>query len=573
MKKVLHILVPLLLGLLVLFSIGWYFLKYDPSLTRDLLLEQARYQNEVGNYGAAVWFYDLAYLQSDKSDEVALELAQQYLSIGNYTKAERTLSKAIADGADEALYIALCSTYVEQNKLLDAVTMLDNIADPDMKARLDALRPAAPVPDNTPGTYSQYIQLGFTSDGGSCYISSDGSYPSIKRHAYSRPFQLVTGEQVFYGITVSEQGLVSKLGTYSYIVGGVIEPVVFADPAFETALREQLKVDTDTILYSNDLWTVTELNIPAEVSDYQDLKWLPNLQQLTANDSTCTDFSIICQLSQLRELTVTGCPLTSSDLANIAALPQLQALNLRGCQLSSIAALSGATELTSLELGDNMILDISVIADMIQLKKLDLERNALVSLDALRNLGGLQYLDVSDNSLSTISALSELVNLTWLDVSSNDLMNLSGAEKLTQLVELNASHNNLTSIDELKNAAAMVKLNVSNNTLLNIDPVAAMPVLDTLNFAYNEVTALPSFTEESVLYNMDAQHNLLSDLTPLRVLYNLCYLQLDYNEDIRSVDCLQTCHLLSTISLFGTGVTDVQVLKDMSVQVYYNPVA
>lgn len=573
MKKVLHVLVPLLLGLLVLFSIGWYFLKYDPSLTRDLLLAQARYQNEVGNYSGAVWFYDLAYLQSDKSDEVALELAQQYLSIGNYTKAERTLSKAIADGADVELYIALCSTYVQQNKLLDAVTMLDNIADPDMKAKIDILRPAAPVPDNAPGTYSQYIQLSFTSDGGSCYISSDGSYPSVQKHAYSQPFQLVAGEQVFYGITVSQQGLVSPLGIYSYIVGGVIEPVVFADPAFENALREQLKLENDITLYSNDLWTVTELTLPAEVSDYQDLKWLPNLQRLTANDSTCVDFNVISQLSQLRELTVTGCPLSASDLASIASLPQLQTLNLSSCQLSSIAALSGAAGLSVLELGDNMIRDISVISGMTQLQKLDLERNALVSLEALRNLRDLQYLDVSDNSISSISAVSELVNLTWLDVSNNDLMNLSGVEKLTLLTELNASHNNLTSIDELINATSMVKLNVSNNTLLTIDSVAVMPMLDTLDFSYNEVSTLPNFTEGSVLYNMDGQHNQLSDLTPLSTLYHLCYLQLDYNEGITSVDCLKTCHLLSTISLFGTGVTDVQVLKDMSVQVYYNPVA
>ena len=78
MKRLFHILIPLLLSLLILISIGWYFLKYDPEFTRDLLLKQARYQDEIGNHAAAVWFYDLAYLQSDKDDAVALELAQQY---------------------------------------------------------------------------------------------------------------------------------------------------------------------------------------------------------------------------------------------------------------------------------------------------------------------------------------------------------------------------------------------------------------------------------------------------------------------------------------------------------------
>ena len=146
MKRLLHILVPLMLSLLILISIGWYFLKYDPQFTRDILLSQARYQDEIGNHSAAVWFYDLAYLQSDHDDSVALELAEQYIAIGNFTKAEYTLSHAIADGADVQLYIALCKTYVMQNKLLDAVTMLNNVADPAIKDQLTALRPEAPVP-------------------------------------------------------------------------------------------------------------------------------------------------------------------------------------------------------------------------------------------------------------------------------------------------------------------------------------------------------------------------------------------------------------------------------------------
>ena len=53
MKRLFHILIPLLLSLLILISIGWYFLKYDPEFTRDILLSQARYQDEIGNHSAA----------------------------------------------------------------------------------------------------------------------------------------------------------------------------------------------------------------------------------------------------------------------------------------------------------------------------------------------------------------------------------------------------------------------------------------------------------------------------------------------------------------------------------------
>ena len=42
MKKLIHFLVPLLLVILVIASIGWYLFVYDRAFTRDILLQQAR---------------------------------------------------------------------------------------------------------------------------------------------------------------------------------------------------------------------------------------------------------------------------------------------------------------------------------------------------------------------------------------------------------------------------------------------------------------------------------------------------------------------------------------------------
>ena len=98
MKRFLRGLVPVLLSLAVIISIGWYLIEYDPGFTRDMLVSQARYLDDNGNHTMATWFYTLAYRQSGNDEEVALELAEQYRSMGNYTKAEYTLSNAIADG-------------------------------------------------------------------------------------------------------------------------------------------------------------------------------------------------------------------------------------------------------------------------------------------------------------------------------------------------------------------------------------------------------------------------------------------------------------------------------------------
>ena len=126
MKKLIHFLVPLLLVILVIASIGWYLFVYDRAFTRDILLQQARNNDLKGNTSLSSWFYNMAYSFSGQDENVAIELANQYKASGNYTKAEVTLSKAIRDGATKELYTALCKTYVEQDKLLDAVSMFDD---------------------------------------------------------------------------------------------------------------------------------------------------------------------------------------------------------------------------------------------------------------------------------------------------------------------------------------------------------------------------------------------------------------------------------------------------------------
>jgi len=143
MKKAIRILVPLVLTMVILLCTFWYLFIYDREFTRDVLLSAARSFDNNGRHKIAAWFYDRAYRQSGDNDNVAIELAEQYKEIGNYTKAEYTLTKAISDGGGADLYIALSKIFVEQDKLLDAVRMLDNIKNPDIKQHLDRMRPAA----------------------------------------------------------------------------------------------------------------------------------------------------------------------------------------------------------------------------------------------------------------------------------------------------------------------------------------------------------------------------------------------------------------------------------------------
>ena len=172
MKKATKILVSTLLAVLIGVSVVWYLFVYDRAFTRDTLLGQARFQDLHGNSRLSSWFYDLAYDFSGHDENVAIELADLYKADGNYTKAEYTLTTAINSEPTAELFTALCKTYVEQDKLMDAVALLDKITDPQIKAEIEAQRPDAPISNYEPGYYSQYIDVSLYAAGKLYYTTT-----------------------------------------------------------------------------------------------------------------------------------------------------------------------------------------------------------------------------------------------------------------------------------------------------------------------------------------------------------------------------------------------------------------
>ncbi len=571
MKRALKILVPLLFAAAIVLSIGWYFLEYDPDFTRDLLLQQARRLEENGNLTAAVWFYDLAYQQSRNNDQVAIELAEQFKNIGNYTKAEYTLSKAIEDGGTVELYTALCKTYVEQNKLLDAAKMLDKISNPSLKEQLDALRPAAPVASIEPGRYSQYLTVSVSAESGTLYTTTDLEYPSLKEDVYTDPIVLGKGETTILAMAVGEDGLVSTPVKFTYVIDSVIEIVELKDKAVEAELRAMLQLPADQAIYSNDLWNIKEFTLPAGAVTLEDLKWMPYLEGLVIENNVIDSLSFLDGMQRLKTLVIKESVVPAKELSYIGNLPALTTLQMSGCGLSSIKGLETATGLEFLNLSDNTIRDISGLAGMTELTELNLRNNALVNLEDVVDLTKLTTLDVSYNSIVTTAPLANLPGLTFLAVNGNGLMQLEGIETLTNLETFLAAENKLVDIQVLAGCSQLKWLDVSNNTLLDINVISNFPLLEQLNFSYNEVTSLPGFAAGCPLTIIDGSHNQLSNLDALAGLSFLEYVFMDYNAGISSVYPLANCPALKLVNVYNTAVTSVHILTDRGVAVNYKP--
>ena len=170
MKHTLKILIPILLILALLIGACWFFLIARRDLTESVFTYWGNHFYNNGRYGRAITCYKLAMHFAPKDAELAIWLSNAYKRSGNYTKAEYTLVNAITQSPDAAdLYIALSKTYVEQDKLLDAETMLGRITNDAVRTQIDALRPAAPVIEPESGTYTEYIDVTITGTEGTVY--------------------------------------------------------------------------------------------------------------------------------------------------------------------------------------------------------------------------------------------------------------------------------------------------------------------------------------------------------------------------------------------------------------------
>lgn len=572
MKKFFRVAIPIIMVIAILFCLGWYLFSYDREFTRDMLLYGARYFDERGNLAVSSWFYDRAYDQVGDNDDVAIELANQHKADGNYTQAEATLSRAIEDGGGIKLYIALCKTYAEQDKLIDCVSLLNSVTNPEIKAQLDEMRPAAPVAIPEPSFYNQYISVTITAESNTIYVNTNGEYPSVHEDVYTAPIPLKAGENTLYALAVDENGLVSQLSIFGYTINGVIEEVKFADEAVEDEIRNILNVDSNHVLYSNELWTITEFVVPEGARSYEDLKYLPFLEKLTITDGPKESLAVLSALAKLTHITITDTTVSAEDFAVIGMLPKLEELTLSGCGLSTTAGLENATELVYLDLSNNTIRNISSLSSLRNLREVYLQNNALSDLSSLSSIKTITRLNVSGNALTTITPICNITGLVWLDASNNQLTSVAQIGNLTKLRELYLSKNLLTDLERLDACAALEILYLDNNQLTDIYQVGALKNLMLLDFSSNQITALPEFSKDCALVEIYGSSNLLEDLNALEGLPNLNRVFMDYNENIESVEPLASCPVLIRVDVYGTKVTEVDVLTEHSIVVNYNPV-
>lgn len=524
-----------------------------------------------GRYSRAVSRYEMAVRLDPDNVEYVLSLADACIADGSYTKAERSLVSAIKDKPSSALYTKLSSVYVAQDKLFDAQKMLDSITDPTLRGQLDALRPAAPVFTPEPGNYDEYVELtiDYSAD---TYVSLTEQYPSTASEIYAEPLALPAGTTRVSAISVGEDGLVSPLTEGEYTIVGVVEEIAFVSPELEAYVRETLFIPRTSKVKTDDVWKITELTLPDDVSDYDDLVYFTKLEKLVIHEMPLPSCEFLTFMPELEELDLSGCSLSPEDLDLIGALPVLSKLSLRDCGLTNITSLSPLTDLVELDLSYNSISDINALSGMKYLKRLDLRSNAISSLEALKHAEKLEDLDISENNIPSLAPLSNCAQLERLIADDNHISDIGVVAKMPELATFCASRNKIFDASAVAACAALTRLELADNELTNIDMIAEMPQLSYLDVSHNLITDIPELNvEESRLSSFYASYNKLESVSHLAGLLELTYVNVDYNDNIENVECLAPCNMLVQVDCFGTKVEEVQALLNMGVIVNFDP--
>ena len=164
------------------------------------------------------------------------------------------------------------------------------------------------------------------------------------------------------------------------------------------------------------------------------------------------------------------------------------------------------SSITSLEVYNNNITELTGIEDFTALTFLECGDNPLTSLDVSNNTA-LEYLYCYSNQLTSLD-VSNNTALEYLYCYDNQLTSLDVSNN-TALTNLNCRSNQLTSLD-VSNNTALITLYCYSNQLTSLD-VSQNIALTDLRCQQNQLSSL-DISDNNALTNLDCYNNLLTSL-------------------------------------------------------------
>jgi len=157
---------------------------------------------------------------------------------------------------------------------------------------------------------------------------------------------------------------------------------------------------------------------------------------------------------------------SSSHVITFSELESLTTLTCTAAEVDGLSPLELATNLTSLDLRNNYIGDISAVANLTKLTSLDLRNNFVDRLPNLTKLTQLDQVYFDNNLIEDISRLSGLKStVDTISLTNNQVVNISALKSFASIKRLWLDQNritNITGLNEVIGASTVVDVSAQH---------------------------------------------------------------------------------------------------------------
>ena len=257
-------------------------------------------------------------------------------------------------------------------------------------------------------------------------------------------------------------------------------------------------------------------------ASFQDRRLLAHVE--AALGTTLSRADAVRELGRLERLVVR--PGEVADLGGLEFATNLRTLSLPGNRIVDIAALSGLGRLEELDLSGNAIGDIAPLGRLPRLRRLEIRDNAIVDAGPLAGLAALESIDIGGNAIASLEPLAGLAALRRLDAAGNAVRDLTPLAGLVHLEALDISANRVADLAPLAGLIGLRALAANANAVDDLAPLAGLTGLRNLAVSGNPVTDLGSLAGLQHLARLKADLDQVAGLQPLFALNGLKRLEL-----------------------------------------------
>ncbi len=309
-----------------------------------------------------------------------------------------------------------------------------------------------------------------------------------------------------------------------------------------------------------------------EIKDFENLKTnvsentKENITSISSALQNCFDVNInrekVSSAEDLKYLKCDNFNLGNENLTAISELTSLTSLNLGNNNINDISFLKNLKNLQLLTLNNNNIEDISVLKNLKNLKSLYIYKNKISNLSSLSGLKNLKNLALFSNNISNIEALSKLTNLERLTISFNKISNLSPLKNLTNLKYLNSNYSKIEDLKPLKDLKNLKDLDLGHNNISSLEGIENLTNLKRLKTGYNNISDISLLNNLTEITWLDISHNNISDISVLKNLKNIKYLIIS-NNNIEDISAISKLKYLETLWAGQNRIKSIPDLKNL----------